>query len=167
MIGEVTVAQAFDVAVAAERAAESLFQGLEAKFAQYPDVAAFWKQYASEEAAHAKWLEDLRARLTRLQLSEPVDSHTIGLLRTVAGFSVAQALLGVKNLEDAYELVSNIEYGETNAVFQFLLNHFEKDKQLREFLQAQLNKHIMRISIDFPVKYAGVQTRRAIQALEE
>ncbi len=166
MVPSGTVSQAFEIAIAAEKAAEKLFQGLEAKFAQQADVAAFWKQYASEDALHAKWLEDLRTRLTKAQLSELTDPHTLELLRSMSGYSVEQALLGVKDLEDAYQLVTNIEYGETNAVFQFLLNHCEKDKQLRSFLQAQLDKHIMRISIDFPAKYAGIQARRAIRALE-
>jgi hypothetical protein len=166
MIDKVTVAQAFEVAIATERAAERLFQGLEAKFAHHEDVATFWKQYALDEAKHAKWLEGLKARLTTEQLSGPVDAHTVELLQAVAGFSVEKALLGVKNLEDAYQLVNDIENGETNAIFQFLLDNFETDVQMRDFLLAQLNKHITKLSIDLPVQYKGILSRKAIQALE-
>ncbi|MGB8213932.1 MAG: ferritin family protein [Anaerolineales bacterium] len=162
----VTVVQAFEVAIAAERAAEKLFQGLEAKFAHYAEVATFWKQYALDETKHAEWLEGLKARLTPEQLSRPVDAHTVELLQAVTGFSVEKALLGVKNLEDAYQLVNEVENGETNAIFQFLLNNFEADTQMREFLRAQLDKHIARLSIDLPTQYKGILARQAIQTLE-
>jgi hypothetical protein len=90
----------------------------------------------------------------------------VELLQAVAGFSVEKALLGVKNLEDAYQLVNDIENGETNAIFQFLLDNFEADVQMRDFLRAQLNKHIAKLSIDLPVQYKGILSRKAIQALE-
>ena len=163
---KVTVAQAFDVAIAAERAAEKLFQGLEAKFALHEDVATFWKQYAYDEVKHAEWLAGLKARLTTEQLSGLVDAQTVGLLQAVNGISVERALLGVKNLEDAYQLVNDIENGETNAIFQFLLNNFEIDVQIRDFLRTQLNKHIARLSIDLPEQYKEIHSRKAIQALE-
>jgi hypothetical protein len=162
----VTVSQAFEVAIAAERAAEKLFHGLEAKFAHHQDVAAFWRQYADEEIKHAEWLEKLKARLTAEQLSGLVEPHAVELLQAVTKLSVKKALLGVKNLEDAYQLVNDIENGETNAIFQFLLNNFEADVQMRDFLRMQLNKHIAKLSIDLPVQYKGVLSRKAIQALD-
>ncbi len=163
---KVTVAQAFEVAIATEKAAERLFQGLEAKFAHHEDVATFWKQYTLDEAQHAEWLEGLKARLTTEQLSGLIDAHTVGLLQTVAGFSVEKALIGVKNLEDAYQLVNEIESGETNAIFQFLFDNFETDVQVQDFLRAQLSEHIARLSLDFPVQYRVTISRKAIQALE-
>ena len=162
----VTVAQAFEVAIAAEKAAEKLFLGLEAKFARHADVATFWKGYALDEVQHAKWLEGLKARQTAEQLSSLVDAHAVELLQAVSGLSVEKALLGVKNLEDAYQLVNDIENGETNAIFQFLLDNFETDEQMQVFLRAQLNKHIAKLSIDLPVQYKGILARKAIQASE-
>ena len=100
------------------------------------------------------------------QLSRLVDAHTVELLQAVNGFSVEKALLGVKNLEDAYQLVNDLENGETNAIFQFLLDNFETDVQIRDFLRAQLNQHISRLSIDLPVQYKGILARKAIQASE-
>ncbi len=163
---EITVAQAFEVAISAERAAQKLFQGLEAKFAHQEDVATFWKQYADDEAKHAEWLEGLEVRLTAEQLSGLVDAHTVELLQAVTELSVEKALFGVKDLEDAYQLVNNIESGETNAIFQFLLNNFEADVQMRDFLRIQLNKHIAKLSIGLPAQYKGILSRKAIQALK-
>lgn len=163
---KVTVAQAFEVAIGAEKAAEKLFRGLEAKFVRHEDVAMFWKGYALDEVQHAQWLEGLKARQTAEQLASLVDAHTVGLLQAVTGLSVEKALLGVKNLEDAYQLVNEIENGETNAIFQFLLDNFEADGQMQGFLRAQLNKHIAKLSIDLPLQYKGILSRKAIQALE-
>jgi protein involved in sex pheromone biosynthesis len=84
----------------------------------------------------------------------------------VTGLSVEKALLGVKNLEDAYQLVNDIENGETNAIFQFLLDNFEPDEHMQVFLRAQLNKHIAKLSIDLPIQYKGRSYRTTIQALE-
>jgi rubrerythrin len=165
-MNDMTVAQAFEIAIAAERAAERLFQGLEAKFAHHEDVAAFWKQYAYEEAKHAEWLEGLQARLTPERLSERVDDHVVKLLQAVMELSVEKALSGVKNLEDAYQLVNDIETGETNSIFQFLLNTFEADEQIRDFLRMQLSKHIGKLSVDLPAQYRGIPARKAIRALK-
>ena len=164
-MSDFTVARAFAIAIDAEKAAEKMYQGLERKFADHEDVVAFWKQYTSDEASHAKALEGMLARLTPVQLSAPVDSQTVGALQTMASFSVEKALQGVKNLEDAHQLVSEVENGETNAIFEFLLI-FEKDEHLREFLRTQLNKHILRLTDGIPARYKGILARTAIQALD-
>ncbi len=160
----VTVEQAFDVAVGAERAAEKLFQGLETKFAHHEDLAAFWARYAFEETKHAEWLEGLKTRLTPEQLAGPVDVEALHLLRAVTGFSVEKALDGVKDMEDAYQLVNEIENGETNAIFQFLMNSFEANEETRNFLRAQLRKHITRLSDELPIAYQGALARKRVRA---
>ena len=160
-----TIAQAFAIAIAAEKAAEELYLGLEAKFANHADIVAFWKQYTCDEAQHAEALENMLVRLTPEQLDAPVDLQTVDALQTLAGFSVEKALQGVKNLEDAYQLVDEVENGETNAIFDFLLI-FEKDENMREFLRNQLNKHMARLVDGIPAKYKGILSRRAIEALE-
>ncbi|OQY21229.1 MAG: hypothetical protein B6I35_08850 [Anaerolineaceae bacterium 4572_32.2] len=48
-MADVTVAELFEMAIGAEKAAEELYHGLAAKFAHHPEVADFWKEYAAEE----------------------------------------------------------------------------------------------------------------------
>jgi rubrerythrin len=163
-MGKVTVGQAFDVAIGAERAAEKLFQGLEAKFAHHKDLAAFWARYAFDETKHAEWLEGLRTRLTPDKLAGSVDAEALALLTAVTGFSVEKALAGVKDMEDAYQLVNEIENGETNAIFQFLMNNFETNQETRDFLRAQLRKHITKLSDEMPIAYRGALSRRGVKA---
>ena len=95
---DATVAELFDLAIRAEKAAEEMYRGLEAKFAHYPEVASFWRQYAAEEAGHATWLERLRERLSQEELSAPADSRALENARVVLGFSVKGALEEIKNL---------------------------------------------------------------------
>jgi hypothetical protein len=166
LMDKLTISQAFEIAIGSERALERLFKGLEAKFANQGDLAAFWALYAFEETRHAEWLEELKAKLTPEQLSGPVDPEAMHLLRAVIEFSVEKALDGVKDLEDAYQLVSEIESGETNAIFEFLQNNFEANKEIRSFLRAQLGKHVARLSTDLPIAYKGILARREIKALE-
>lgn len=165
LMNDYTVARAFAISIGAENASEKMYQGLERKFADHEDIAAFWKQYATDEASHAKALESMLARLTPEQLSAPVDPQTVAALQVLASFSVEKALQRVKNLEDAHQLVSEVENGETNAIFEFLLM-FEQDEQMRDFLRTQLNKHITRLTDGIPARYKGILSRKAIQALD-
>ncbi len=161
-----TVAQVFEAAIGAEKAAEALFRGLQTKFAQHKTVAQFWGQYANEETQHARWLEGLRGRLDAETLAGKVDENTEHLLRAVADFSVEKALQGVHNLEEAYQLVHHLENAETNAIFQFLLDNFEPEEEMQVFLRMQLEKHVTKLTLGFPLQYRGTPARQAVKALE-
>ena len=160
----VTVEEAFEAAIGAEKAAEEFFSGLKAKFSHDPDVSQLWLQYAEDEAMHAKWLEALKAKLGPDEISAFVDGHTVQLLEAVARISVEKALASVHDLEEAYELVNEIESGETNAIFRFLMDNFETDEKMRDFLRTQLNMHVARLTIDLPQQYRGAAARRKIKA---
>jgi len=161
---EVTVAEAFETAIGAEKTAEEFFTGLKAKFKRNGEASKFWMQYAKEEAMHARWLEALKAKLDQEELSRLVDEHTMQLLQAVTRISVEKTLDSIHDLEEAYELVSEIESGETNAIFRFLIDNFEADEKMREFLRGQLNKHVARLTIDLPIQFQGASTRRRIKA---
>jgi hypothetical protein len=160
-----TLADAIEIAIGAENANEKLFRGLEAKFAAYPELAAFWHQYALDEVGHAHWLEKLRTRLTPERLAATVDDgQVIAMLQSISEFSVENALKNVKNLEDAYQLVTDVENGETNAIFRFLLDHIETDDTLRIFVRNQLSKHVAKIATELPAQYTGSMARRVVLA---
>ncbi len=161
-----TVRDTIEIAIAAERASQTLYQGLQARFAPYKPVADFFGAYAYEESKHAEWLEGLRSRLDDQTLNQAVDASIEYLLRSVSEFSVEKALARVANLEDAYHLVNEIESAETNAIFQFLLDHFEPDENLKAFLRQQLETHIDKFGQSLPAEYQGSAARRALRALE-
>ena len=164
MQNEVTISEAFDIAIAAEKASEKLFLGLAAKFVPHPDLAAFWQQYAQDETQHAQWLQALKLKLAPAKLAAHADSDIVASLRSVSAFSVDKALAGVKDLESAFRLVREIENGEINAVFSFLLDALEPDAATRSFVRTQLTHHIGRLDVGIPAAYRDRAKRRAIKA---
>ena len=166
MSDKATIAELFELAIGAEKAAETLYRGLEAKFAHHPKVADFWRAYAIEEAGHARWLKRLRDRASPEQLSAPADPNVQRGMHEVHEFSIEDALKGIKNLEDAYQLANELESAETNATFEFLITNFPSDERTQSFLRTQLKSHVGKIMIEFPVQFQPVAARRAIKALE-
>ncbi len=161
-----TVTELFELAIRAEKVAEKLYCGLEEKFAHYPKVATFWKQYATEEAGHALWLDRLRKRLTFEELFEPADTYALGNARMALQFSVEDALEEIKDLQDAYHVANELESSETNAVFEFLITHFSCDEETQTFLKAQLRDHVTKLTTKFPMQFKDAQMRVSVEALD-
>jgi hypothetical protein len=161
-----TVAQLFEMAIAAEKAAEELYHGLKSKFARHQEVADFWQEYADEEAMHANWLRQMRDSLTPEQLAQPADASILQSAHRAFQVSVEKALKGVKNLDDAYELVNDLENSETNAVFEFIIGCFGEDEKAQTFLRSQLRDHIGRLIADFPTQFRTATARRGVGALD-
>jgi rubrerythrin len=159
-----TIQQAFIEAIQAEKSAENLYRGLEQKFSAEPQVASFWKQFATEEANHFEWLQNLAARVSQSDLEKLVDTQTQDLFYQVRLFSWEIALANIHDLAEAFEAVNDIENGETNAVFRFLIDNFEVDKSIRDFLLAQLATHIARLSTNLPIAFRDILNRQAIKA---
>jgi rubrerythrin len=156
MAKPMTIGQAFEVAIAAEKTAEALYQALGSKFAAQADVANFLRYYARDEVEHAGWLQMLRSQLVPEVLSRPVEPDIADSLAAITDFSAEAALKGVRSLEDAFQLICEMESGETNAIARFLIVNFEPDEQLRKFLENQLVKHIGKISLSYPAESRGL-----------
>jgi rubrerythrin len=159
-----TIQEAFIEAMQAEKSAENLYRGLEQKFHSVPEVASFWRLFATEEATHFEWLNKLAARLSQSDLEKMVDTHTQDLFYEVRLFSWENALANIHDLAEAFEEVNDLENGETNAVFRFLIDNFETDKSIRDFLLAQLAFHIARLSTNLPVAFRDILNRQATKA---
>jgi len=164
-MADVTVAELFEMAIGAEKAAEELYHGLAAKFAHHPEVADFWKEYAAEEDGHAQWLERIRNGLSQDELAALADPTILQEARAALRVSVERELNQIQNLEDAYQLVGEIENAETNAVFDFLITHFSSDAKTQTFLRSQLKDHIAKLMVDFPTQFKGAEMRRMVKAL--
>jgi hypothetical protein len=163
---EVTVNQLFDMAIGAERAAEGVYRRLEAMFASHPDVVRFWNDYADAEDSHAKWLEHIRAAVDAEQLAAPADPRTVSAAQALLRFPVEQALQGINSLDDAYQLASEMESGETNVVFDFLIGHFASDAQAQAFMRSQLKDHISKISSGFPARFRSSASRLSVKVVK-
>ena len=165
MTNQATIAALVELSIRLEKSAAEIYRWLGSKFAHHQEVADFWKRYAAEEDMHAQWLERLRDRLDPGELSAPADPLMLNDARSLLQ-SLAGKLSGIKNLEDAYQLVNELENSETNAIFEFLITNFGTDKKTQNFLRSQLRDHIARLMIDFPTQFHNALARRNIEALD-
>jgi len=161
-----TVAQAIKEAIQAEKTFEEIYLGLEHKFRGEAEIAAFWKQFAVEEAKHAEWIHDLTANLSASDLQKSVNTQTEYLLYKVGLLASESVLAGIHNLAEAFDTAARLENGETNAIFCFLIDNFVVDQHIRDFLLAQLAQHIHRLSTNLPLACRNIGIRQTIKALD-
>ncbi len=159
-----TVEIMFQMAIGVERIAKELYLGLEQRFADYPNVARFWHKYANEEEGHATWLEQALSRLSPEQRTAEGDVAIVEKLHHLMHTSIEPLLSGVADLEDAFQLVNDLENSETNAIFEFLIENFADDNDTRLFLKNQLRGHVGNLLIEFPVEFRSAALRRGIRA---
>ncbi len=157
---EITYADYFQRTIEAERTAEYCYRSLAEKFSDYAELFDFWSHYADEEAMHAAELENLLKGIDSHQLSRQVDSTEV--VRGLTKFFVEEEVKKVRNLEDAYQLTHQLEDGEMNNMFTFLIKHFVADNEKRLFLLDQMKQHISRLMFDFPARYGNAESRRRV-----
>jgi rubrerythrin len=167
MVQGTTVADLFALAIAAETSAAEFYRGLAAKFSEYRDVAEFWQRYMTDEIAHARWLARLQGNLSIEQLAAHADTVMLENARHAASVSAEALLDQVSTLEDAYELVNDLENSEINVVFEFLISSFPTDSDVLSFLRTQLMEHINRLITAFPERFRDPGARLATVAWAE
>ena len=157
-----TVDEMLQMAVKAERIAESVYDAFGKMFINNPEVARFWTRYADEEAGHARWMESLHRRASPEQLAVPANDEMWMLLTRLVNTDISELIGRVHNLQDAWDLANELENGETNIIFQFLISNFSKDAYTLGFLRTQLRDHMNHLMIDLPMQFSDVNVRRTI-----
>lgn len=119
MEDSLTLADLLEIAIRAEENAGRLYMGLQRKFAAVESIAAFWAAYAAEEGQHARWLRELKKRLSQAELQKAVRAMDGQILLSAAKLmdaSVENLLNSITDLDQAYELANELEHGETHLV---------------------------------------------------
>lgn len=160
-----TIKNLFEYAIELENAAERLYRRLGDMFADHADVAEFWNHYADEERGHALYLEQARDRMDVESLSMPANDDMLQRVRKCMDKASQIRLDRILNLEDAYQLATELESSETNAVFEFMLSNFSAEdlEKNQEFLRSQLKDHIAKLTTDFPPEYKSRVARQNIK----
>ncbi len=167
MDDSLTVADLLEIAIRAEQNAARLYRGLQHKFGAVESVARFWAAYAAEEGQHARWLSDFQKRLSPQELQQPIRSMDGRVLLSASKLmdaSVDNLLRSIHDLDQAYELANELEHGETNILFEFLVDHFVTDSEANDFLRQQLQQHVARLIANFPEPYCSPDMRRGVRA---
>ena len=152
------------LAIQSERATEDLYRRLRRMFSDVVEVAQFIERYASEEAGHVVWLENLRANLTPEKLAAPAVPLIFQDALRISRVSIDEKLDAVQTLDDAYHLILDVAKGEANQVLDALINTYYEDESTRDFLQDQLHQHMQRVSEAFPHQYASQAARLKVPA---
>lgn len=161
-----SVEDLFYLAIALERAAETFYRGLAAKFENQPKIAIFWRKYEHEEAGHARFLEELLGRLSLEKRRQVASTELVAAARRLLQTSPESMLAGITNLEEAYRVAHEIETNETNLIFETLIADFVASDQTVAFLKRQLREHGDGMGREFPPPYDSPVARRSVQADE-
>jgi rubrerythrin len=144
-----------------EQNARELYKKWTELFSEVPDVAAFWSEYASDEAVHARLLEELRLRLTPQQLATPIENEMVGDTKRLLAY--LQKEQHIEHLEQAFHFANMIETSEINPLFEVIMSTFEPDKKAITLLRSQLNEHIGKLTYKFPKRFSSVELRQAVK----
>ena len=113
-----------------------------------PDVAAFWSEYASDEDIHARFLEELRRRLSPEQLATNIENELVGDTKRLLTY--LQKEQSIEDLDQAYRFANMIETSEINPLFETILSTFEPDEKVITLLRLQLSEHVGKLTYKFP-----------------
>jgi hypothetical protein len=158
---EDTIDTLFTLSIETEMAAREFYEGLLRLFGHNPRAARVWEEMRSDEEEHARFLEEVRARLTPEQLQEPADPEMMrGLRNALMKFSPQGMLQSIRDLNDAYNYAHELENSEINSVLEFIIHEYHIDPVLRaRLVEMYLQAHVKRL-----LALGGTAWRRSIQA---
>ena len=140
-----TVSELFDAAIFLEEAGEGVYGYWQMLFADFPKVAAFWKEYQEEEKQHAGLLRKIRSNLSPEQLAEPADNAIYQATHDVQK-NIKYMKREVDSLDEALELAVQYENSEINTILEFLVTHFSKEEVTKEIVHEQMRKHVEKLN---------------------
>lgn len=164
-IENATLERLFEVAIALEKQAETLYGGFAQRFAHCYQAALFWRRYAADEVLHRTCLVQLRDSLGPDKLAKPVDPALLLAGEKLLRMSAPEQVAAAANLDDAYELSHELESSETNLIFRFLVGEFSHDKHVVACLSDDLDQHVEALSVQFPAAYGSRASRQAVEPL--
>jgi rubrerythrin len=139
---------------------QKLYKEWAKKFSRQPEAAAFWKEYAEEEATHARLLKELRARLSSDQLASMIECEVVGDTRKLL---LALRKEKIEDLEQAFQYAHRLEHSEINPLFLVIVSFFEDDEEAKAVVRYLLDKHINKLVKHFPKSFHTPELRHEIK----
>lgn len=146
MAAKNTLAELFRIAIFCEKNFQAIYLGFARKFAHVPEVSAFWKDLAADEAKHAEHLERIKEAMPDSRLLAPADYDIFTNAQVAEKLSAKNVLSTIKTLDDAYECAHEFENSEVNVVFTFLAKEFAESEERKAFVTAEIKNHTMKLS---------------------
>ncbi|HTX92078.1 MAG TPA: ferritin family protein [Anaerolineales bacterium] len=149
-----------ELSLGLEKDTQKLYKDWAKKFSRLPEVAAFWRDYAEEEAIHIRLLKELRARLSASQLATLIECEVVGDTRQLLLLLRKEK---VDDVEQAFQYADKLEHSEINPLFIVIVSFFEEDEEARAMVRLLLDKHINKLVKNFPKSFLTPQPRREIK----
>ena len=156
-----TLGGLFEVVFVYEAAAYDLYLGLAEKFAAHPSISEFWKTMAAHEQSHIRTLKQAFESLSPQDIESSVNPKIVEKVRSLPDLSVEDILMSIDNLEDAYQLVNEIENSAVNIRFIFLTQKLFNSKTHKRPIVDSINQHLQSL-MSFPLTFGGAAIRRNI-----
>ncbi len=134
-----------DTLIELEQASQDFHLRLQRMFAHQPEAKAVWWQMAADEALHIWLLEQAKASLSPEQRAAPVDPQVWEQVQALMAISPGAVLERIQTLEDAYQVIHELENYEFGAVLDFLLSEFFPAEFQQAFIRSQLREHLARL----------------------
>lgn len=141
-----TIREIFDIAIAAEQAAQQIYRGFMKKFGHVAAAAGLWQDLLNDEIYHEQELKRIFGRISQDQpLSDDETELLAKAKHEVETISVEALLKSVATLDDAYEIAYALEHSEVNAVFGFLVRRHTSSEDQYAFVMSLIGEHIARL----------------------
>lgn len=140
-----TVGALLDLLIGAEKASQDFHLRLAKMFAHEPVAEAVWWKMAADEALHVWLLEQVRKSLSPEERSAPAPSEVWEQAQALMAVSPEAMLKGIQTLEDAYQVVHELEHYEFGAILDFLSSEYFRADFQQTFIRSQLREHTARL----------------------
>ena len=156
-----TLGGLFEVVLVYEVAACDLYLGLAEKFAANPSISEFWKTMAAHGQSHIRTLKQAYESLSPQDIESSVNQEVVEKVQSLPNLSVKDILMSIDNLEDAYQLVSEIENVAVSVRFIFLTQKLFDSKAHKRPIVNSINQHLQSL-MSFPQTFGDAAIRRNI-----
>jgi rubrerythrin len=163
--GRATIGDLLVMGIQLEAAAQHFYEGLAEMFTHCPQVAEFWRLFATDEMVHGAQITKWREAASADRLAERADVALLEAGRRLLVPSVQERLGEVRNLDDAYEMAHDLETSETNTIFRLFITEFSQDKRIVMAMMRHLDEHVERLMAGLPTEYAARARRVEVEAL--
>jgi len=164
-VKQATVGDLLDLGIQLEAGVQRLYLEFATMFGNCPEVAAFWRVLAADEASHKNRLIQARSVLSGERLARAADARMVREAQRLLDVDLREGPEEVRNLDDAYELANDLESSETNTIFRFFLGELHPDVSVASILMRDLDVHVERLMTGFPAEYGTRMRRLAVKPI--
>lgn len=160
-LNESTLSNLFECAIVNEMKAADIFAGLSEDYSHIPEIKEFWNEMHDDEIMHAEVLKKIHNELPPERLNEAADHFVCEYVERAYQLLVRISNDEPANLNEAYELVHELEFSELNEAYMILIKHRVGTETSKDFIKEEIKTHQKKM-VDFKDIYGDKKWRLGI-----